>query len=168
MPRLAITYVRLVEALCARIGKFAMYLLYVIMAIMVWSSITKFLHFPAIWTLEMAQFVLVAYYMLGAPWTLQMDTNVRMDLLYARHSPRGQAIWDMFTVFALMFYLGVMLYGAFDSTVYSFTHDERNPTAWRPVLWPIKVIITFSFLLMILQSIALLIRDVATIRGEKI
>ncbi|MEZ5796147.1 MAG: TRAP transporter small permease subunit [Paracoccaceae bacterium] len=168
MPRWSIAYVRLVEALCRRIGRFAMYLLFVMMAIMLWSSFTKIGRFPAIWTLEMAQFTLVAYYLLGAPWTLQMDTNVRMDLLYARYSPKGQAIWDIFTVFALMFYIGVMLYGAIDSTVYSFTHDERNPTAWRPVLWPLKLIISFSFLLMLLQSIALLIRDVATIRGQRI
>lgn len=104
-----------------------MYLLYVMMAIMLWSSVTKFFSFPAIWTLELAQFTLVAYYMLGAPWTLRMDTNVRMDLLYARWSPKAQALWDVFTVFALMFYLGVMFYGAVDSTIYSFEVGERNP-----------------------------------------
>ncbi|MFZ1468045.1 MAG: TRAP transporter small permease subunit [Paracoccaceae bacterium] len=168
MPRWSIAYVRLIDALCARIGRFAMYLLYVMMAIMLWSSVTKFFSFPAIWTLEMAQFTLVAYYMLGAPWTLRMDTNVRMDLLYARWSPKSQALWDVFTVFSLMFYLGVMFYGAVDSTIYSFEVGERNPSAWRPVMWPLKTIISFAFGLMLLQSISILIRDIAILRGEKI
>lgn len=168
MPDTLKAYVRFIDRLNARIGRGAMYLLYVIMAIMLFSSVTKFLHVPAIWTLEMAQFTLVAYYMLGAPWSLQTDSNVRMDLLYARFSRRGQARMDVFTVFCLMFYLGVMLWGAFDSTVYSFETGERNPTAWRPVLWPLKVIITLSFALMLLQAISLLIRDVATLRGEEI
>ena len=168
MPGWSIAYVRLVDAICARIGRYAMYLLYVIMAILLWSSVTKFFSFPAIWTLEMAQFTLVAYYMLGAPWTLRMDTNVRMDLLYARWSPKNQAIWDVLTIFALMFYLGVMFYGAVDSTIYSFEVNERNPTAWRPVMWPLKLVISFSFGLMLLQSVSLLIRDVATLRGVKI
>jgi TRAP-type mannitol/chloroaromatic compound transport system permease small subunit len=168
VPRWSIAYVRLVDRLCAGVGRFAMYLLYAMMAIMLWSSITKFAEFPAIWTLEMAQFTLVAYFMLGAPWTLRMDTNVRMDLLYARFSPKGQALWDVFTVFTMMFYIGVMLYGAIDSTVYSFTHGERNPSAWRPVLWPLKLIISFSFGLMLLQSVSILIRDVAILRGERI
>ncbi len=97
-----------------------------------------------------------------------MDTNVRMDLLYARWSPKAQALWDVFTVFALMFYLGVMFYGAVDSTIYSFEVGERNPTAWRPVMWPLKLIISISFGLMLLQSVSILIRDVATLRGEKI
>ncbi len=43
---------------------------------------------------------------------------------------------------------------------------ERSPTAWRPYLWPIKLIMFVGFLLMLLQSIAALIRDIATLRGE--
>lgn len=168
MPGWIRAYVRFVEGFNRRLGKVAMYLLYVIMAIMLFSSLTKILHIPALWTLEMAQFTLVAYYMLGAPWTLQGDTNVRMDLLYSRWSPKGQAWWDAFTVFALMFYLGIMVYSAFDSTVYAFEYNERNPTAWRPYLWPIKTIITSGFALLFLQATVLLIRDIATIRGEEI
>ena len=168
MPRVLVAYVHFIDGLNRRIGRFAMYLLYAIMAIMIVSMLTKAAHVPALWTLEMAQFTLVAYYMLGAPWALQTDVNVRMDLIYGRLSHRGRALTDVFTVFCLMFYLGVMLYGAFDSTVYSFEMSERNPTAWRPVLWPIKSIITLAFGLMLLQAVALLIRDVATLRGVKL
>ena len=109
MPDWARSYVKFVEALNFRIGRFAMYLLFVMMAILIWSSITKIIRVPAIWTLEMAQFTLVAYYLLGAPYTFLLNTNVRMDLVYARLRPRTQAWWDVFTVFALLFYLGVML-----------------------------------------------------------
>ncbi|MCT2538869.1 TRAP transporter small permease subunit [Sedimentimonas flavescens] len=168
MPGWCHAYVRFVEGMNRRVGRFAMYLLYVIMAILLWSSVTKIMHVPALWTLEMAQFTLVAYYMLGAPYSFQLGTNVRMDLFYARFTTKGQAMWDVFTVFVLMFYLGVMLWGAFDSTVYSFSVNERNPTAWRPPLWPIKSIITISFALMLLQAGVHLIRDIATVRGEKI
>jgi TRAP-type mannitol/chloroaromatic compound transport system permease small subunit len=168
MPNWTRVYVTFVERLNYRVGRFAMYLLFVMMAILLWSSITKVIQLPAIWTLEMAQFTLVAYYLLGAPYTFQLGTNVRMDLLYARLRPRTQALWDAFTIFALIFYLGVMLYGALGSTIYSFETNERAPTGWRPYLWPIKVIICTSFALMILQSIVHLIRDVAVLRGEEI
>jgi TRAP-type mannitol/chloroaromatic compound transport system permease small subunit len=168
MPNWARAYVKFVETLNYRVGRFAMYLLFVMMAILIWSSVTKIIRIPAIWTLEMAQFTLVAYYLLGAPYTFMLDTNVRMDLLYARLRPRTQALWDVFTVFALIFYLGVMLYGAIDTTVFSFETWERAPTGWRPYLWPIKLIICTSFVLMILQAIAHLIRDFAIIRGEEI
>ncbi len=168
MPGWIKSYVRWVEALNYRVGRFAMYLLFVIMGILLWSSITKFVRVPSLWTLEMAQFTLVAYYLLGAPYTFQLGTNVRMDLLYSRLRPRTQALWDAFTVFALLFYLCVMLYGAVDSTIYSFDTGERNPTAWRPVLWPVKVVICLSFVLMILQAMVHLFRDIAILRGEEI
>lgn len=168
MPGWIKTYVRWVEALNYRVGRIAMYLLFVIMGILLWSSITKFARVPSLWTLEMAQFTLVAYYLLGAPYTFQLGTNVRMDLLYSRLRPRTQALWDVFTIFALMFYLGVMLYGALESTIYSFETGERNPTAWRPVLWPIKTIVCVSFVLMMLQSVVHLFRDIAILRGEEL
>ncbi|MTH77157.1 TRAP transporter small permease subunit [Paracoccus aestuariivivens] len=168
MPRWAIAYVRNIEWLNYRIGRFAMYLLFLIMAILLWSSVTKVFKVPSLWTLEMAQFTLVAYYLLGAPYSMQLGANVRMDLLYARMPMRRQAMWDIFTIFCLLFYLGVMLWGAVDSTAYSFQISERAPSAWRPPLWPIKLIITVSFALMILQAVAHLIRDIAILRGVEI
>lgn len=168
MPNWTRSYVRYIEAFNYRVGRFAMYLLFMIMAILLYSSFTKIIHLPALWTLEMAQFTLVAYYLLGAPYTFQLGTNVRMDLLYARFSPRSQAMWDVVTIFCLIFYLGVMLYGAVESTAYSIEVGERNPSAWRPYMWPLKLIISFSFLLMLLQATVHLVRDIAVLRGEEI
>jgi TRAP-type mannitol/chloroaromatic compound transport system permease small subunit len=91
-----------------------------------------------------------------------------MDLLYANWSPKKKACFDSVTVLLLLFYLGVMLYGAIDSTAYAFQYGERNPTAWRPVLWPIKTLMCLGFLLMLLQSLAELCKDIAKIRGEEI
>ena len=168
MPHFLKAFVRIVDRMNYGVGRFAMYLLFVLMAVLMWSSISKAFFAPSLWTLEMAQFVMVAYYVLGGPYTMQAEGHVRMDLLYARLPLRRQAAWDIFTIFCLLFYLGVMLWGAVDSTAYSFRIGERAPSAWRPYLWPIKVIITTSFALMILQAIAHLIRDIAIIRGIEI
>jgi TRAP-type mannitol/chloroaromatic compound transport system permease small subunit len=168
MPRPIRAYVRIVDAINYRVGRIAMYLLYVMMAVLIWSTVSKVTPWPSIWTLEMAQFVMVAYYMLGGPYSLQLDSNVRMDLLYHRWSPRQRAWVDAFSVFALFFYLGVLLYGAVESTAYSLEYAERSPTAWRPYIAPIKIVMCVAVLLMLLQAIALFFRDVAKIRGEEI
>jgi TRAP-type mannitol/chloroaromatic compound transport system permease small subunit len=168
MPRVAIAFVRLVDRLNYGVGRMAMYLLFVLMGILMWSTISKAAFTPSLWTLEMAQFVMVAYFVLGGPYAMQMGSHVRMDLFYAKQSPVRRAWWDAFTVLALIFYLGVMLWGAIDSTIYSLSYNERSPTAWRPYLWPIKVILCIGFFLMLLQALAALLRDVATIRGETI
>lgn len=168
MPRAARAFVRLVDRLNYGVGRFAMYLLFVLMAILMWSTISKALFTPSLWTLEMAQFVMVAYYILGGPYAMQTEGHVRMDVFYAKQSPVRRAWWDAFTVLALIFYLGVMLYGALDSTLYAFEYNERSPTAWRPYMWPIKVVLCVGFTLMLLQALSSLIKDIATIRGETV
>lgn len=168
MPRTAIVFVRLVEALNYRIGRMAMYLLFVLAGVLLWSIIAKAFGRPPLWTQEMAQFAMVSYFVLGGAYSLQLGANVRMDLLYGRWSPRRQAAVDVVTVFAMIFFLGVVLYGGIDSTIYAFEIGERSRTVWRPYMAPIKMIICLGVLLMILQSLAFLIRDIARLRGEEI
>ncbi len=168
MPKAIVAYVRFVEAVNYRVGRIAMYILFVMMAVLIWSTVSKVTPWPSIWTLETAQFALVAYYMLGGPYSLQLDSNVRMDLLYHRWSPRTRAWVDAFSVFALLFYLGVLLWGAVESTAYSLQYAERSATAWRPYIAPIKIVMCVGVFLMLLQAIAFFFRDVAKIRGEDI
>ncbi len=158
-------YVRVVEAVCYRVGRVAMWSFFAMMAVLVWSSISKTFLTPALWTLETAQFLMVAYFFLGGPYSIQLGSNVRMDLFYADWSPTKKAQVDALSVFFLMFFLVVLLWGGVDSLSYSLQYGERNPTAWRPYLWPIKAAMVFGVILMLLQATAELARDVAKIRG---
>ena len=164
MPRFIVRYVRLVDWLNYGIGRFAMYLLFVLMGVLLWSTLTKMFATPALWTLEMAQFTMVAYYMLGGPYSMQMGSNVRMDLFYGGWSDRTRAAFDALTIFALMFYLGVLLYGGIDSTIYALSYGERSPSAWRPYIAPVKIISCIGITLMLLQCTAIFFRDVAKLR----
>ena len=195
MPRVITGYIRGVDAMNRFIGRIAMYLIFVLVGVLLWSSISKTFFYPSIWTLETAQFVMVAYYILGGPYSIQMGSNVRMDLFYGGWSTKTKAWVDAFTVLFLMFYLGVLLYGAVGSTAYSigyfgvepfsffwdlfltlFTDGvsgvseklgylERSPTAWRPFLWPVKSMLCIGVILMLLQSLAELFRDIGRLRG---
>ena len=189
-------YVRAVETMNRIIGRGAMYLVFVLMGVLLWSSASKTFFDPSLWTLETAQFVMVAYYILGGPYSIQLGSNVRMDLFYGDWSTRTKAWVDAFTVLFLMFYLGVLFYGAISSTAYSlgyfgsepfvFFRDlavafvtggpeaagemigylERSSTAWRPLIWPVKVLLCVGVLLMLLQSLAELFKDIERIRAE--
>lgn len=162
-------FIRFVDAVNYRIGRVAMYGIFVMMGILLWSSISKTFFNPSLWTLEMAQFAMVAYYILGGPYSIQMGSNVRMDLLYGEWSDRRKAAIDTITVLFLIFYLGVLLWGGIDSTEYAFKYGgERSPTAWRPYLWPIKLIMCVGIALMLLQAVSELCKDILRLRGEDI
>lgn len=168
MPVFFRQYVRIVDKINRTIGRVVMYGIFVMIGILLWSSISKTFFLPTLWTLEMAQFAMVAYYILGGPYSIQLGSNVRMDLFYAEWSAKKKAYFDAITVLFLIFYLSILLYGAIDSTQYAFQYNERSYSAWRPYMWPIKLIMCVGFVLMLLQSISELIKDIAIIRGEDI
>lgn len=182
-------FISAVDAINHRVGRVAMYGIFVLMAILLWSSISKTFYVPSLWTLEMAQFVMVAYYILGGPYSIQLGSNVRMDLLYGEWSLRKKAWFDLITVLFLIFYLGVLIYGAVSSTAYSLGYwgtepfsflgglltggeeigrMERSSSAWRPYMWPIKSIMILGLFLMLLQCISEFLKDVLRLKGETI
>lgn len=166
MPRWAITYVKVVDKVNYWIGRIMMYGIFVMVGILLWSSISKAMFVvPAFWTLEVAQFALVAYYLLGGPYSLQLGSSVRMDLFYGSWSVRRKAWFDSFTILILILYLSVLLYGGIDSTMYAVEYGERSPSLWRPYLWPVKSIMCLGIFLMLLQAISELIKDIARLRG---
>lgn len=166
MPTLIRRYVAVVDAINRVIGRASMYLIFVMMAILLYSSFSKSLLLPAQWTLEMAQFTLVAYYLLGGGYSMQLGDHVRMDLLYGRWSDRTKAWVDAFTILFLIFYLVLLLWGGYSSTEYALEYGERSYSAWRPYMAPIKIIATIGIALMLLQAIAMLIKDIAKLKGE--
>jgi len=186
---LLLAFSRFVDRINRRIGLVVMYGVFVLMGILLWSSVSKTFFLPSLWTLEMAQFAMVAYYMLGGPYSILMGSNVRMDLFYGSWSLRRKATVDCITVLFLLFYLGVLLYGALSSTAYSLGYWgkapleffaglltgaeevgrlERSSTAWRPYIWPVKAIMIAGLFLMLLQALSELIKDIARATGRDI
>ena len=168
MPRAIRTYVRSVEAANRRVGRVAMYIVLVMAAILFWSAASKTFFLPSLWTLEMAQFAMVAYYLLGGPYSMQLDSHVRMDLLYTQWSPRTRTWVDCFTIVFLIAYLVLLLYGGASSAEYALKYGERAHSAWQPYMAPIKILACVGIFLMLLQALAMLFRDIAKLRGEEI
>lgn len=166
MPRPVVLYVRWVERVSRFFGLVAMYLFVAMAGVLLWSALMRTgFNRPPLWSVEMSQFLLAAYFILGGAWTLQEGSHVRMDLLYARWAPRKRAFADTITAFCLLVYLGVMLWGGVSSSVYALEYGQRAATSWRPPMAPIKLVMTFGILLMILQTVAFFFRDLATVRG---
>ena len=162
-----IYFIKYVDAFNYRVGRFAMYGIFVMMGILLWSSISKIFFNPSLWTLEMAQFCMVAYYMLGGPYSIQMGSNVRMDLLYGEWDNHRKAQIDAITIIFLIIYLIFMIWGGWESFMYSLSYGgERSSSIWRPYIWPIKLIMLFGLSIMLLQSISEFFKDILRIKGH--
>ena len=159
-------FVHAVDAFNRRVGRFAMYLIFAMLAVLLYSSISKTFFTPSILTLESAQFLIVAYFLLGGAYSMQLDAHVRMDLAYSHWSPRTRAVVDAITVFMLIFYLVLLLIGGISSTEYALEYQETSYSAWSPYMAPIKLVMCFGILLMLLQAIATFFKDLYAARGE--
>lgn len=166
MPKTIRIYVRSVDAITRFVGRCTMYLIFAIIGVLFYSIFSKSLADPAIWTLEMAQFLMVAYFMLGGAYALQQGDHVRMDLFYSRWPAKARAWVDLATVGLLMVYLGFLLYGGLSSTWYALEYNETSYSAWSPQMAPIKVVMCLGTLLMLLQVLATFFKDLAVARGE--
>ena len=82
---------------------------------------------------------LAAYYLLGGGYSMQLDSHVRMDVLYSRWSPKTKAVLDCITAIGLVAYLVVLLYGGVSSTQYALEYSQKNYSVWGPPLAPIKI-----------------------------
>ncbi len=163
------TFVRYTEAVNTAVGKCAMYLLFAMGGVLLFESVSRTIFdLPHIWTVEIAQFIMAAYYLLGGGYSMIIDGHVRMDLLYGRWSRQRRAIADLITGPILIFYLVVLLIGSLSSLEYAIEYNQVNYTPWGPPLTPIKIIMTLGIFLMLLQAIAEWFKDLATARGEKI
>ncbi|PTX00728.1 TRAP transporter small permease subunit [Pararhodobacter aggregans] len=168
MPRVLVTYVRWVERFNWLFGRIAMYALLALMGVMLYGALARAVGNPPIWTDEMAQFLLMGYFMIGGAYALQLGSAVRMDLLYSRWSDKTRALVDILTVGSLLFYLCVLLWGGWESLQYALEYGERRRGTWRPYMAPVKAIMVLGILMMILQVLAFTIRDIARLKGEEI
>ena len=168
MPQAVKLYVRYVDSMNRFVGLFAMYMIFAMIGILFYSTISKNFFNPSLWTLEMAQFAMVAYYLLGGGYSMQINSHVRMDLLYDRWSFKTKATVDAVTVLFLLFYLALLLYGGLSSTQYALQYDEKSYSVWAPRMAPIKIIMCIGIVLMMLQAIATFFKNVANARGESL
>jgi len=169
MPSFIRAYVRYVDATNRILGSLVMYLALVMMALLLFASLTRYVfNVPFVWIIEMAQFLMAAYYILGGGYSMQLDAHVRMDVLYERWRPRTRAFMDSITAFFLVFYLAVMVYGGWSSSAYSLKYNQANYSAWAPPMAPIKIIMTVGIALMLLQAISIFFKDIAKVTGREI
>lgn len=168
MPRTLVAFVRLVEGINRAVGRMAMYLLFVLMAVLLFGALSRAVWVPQIWTDETGQFLLMGYFMLGGAYAMQLGSAVRMDVFYSMWSPRTKALVDSVTILALILYLGVLLWGGVESTAYALEYGERRSGIWRPYMAPVKMVMVAGIVMMILQCVCFLIRDIAFLRGHAI
>lgn len=161
--------VRWIEALTESIGGMAALLVIPLVLATTWEVFSRYvLGAPTIWAFELGYTFMGVHFLLGGAITLKRQAHVRIDLIYARLSPRARASID------LVLYLGLVLptivlfcdrFWEYASTAYA-TGERSGSSAWNPPIWPFRMLILSSFVLLGLQVVAECLKCVDAIRGR--
>lgn len=116
--------------------------------------------------IEMQWYLFSLVFLLGAAYTLRQSAHVRVDVLYGKLSPRGKAWIDLAgTVLFLIPFCVFIIWVSWSYVGNSWAITEQSPDPGGLPRYPIKTIIPLAFGLLLIQSVSIVIRQVAFLRG---
>ena len=87
MPTIFILYVKVIDKITDIIGRITMYTVFAMMAILVLSFVTRnIINFPLLWIIEMAQFIMTGYYLMGGAYSHERKSTCK----------NGFSLWELF------------------------------------------------------------------------
>ena len=160
-----------IDFICIWTGKLAAFLVIILIVVVVYEVVSRYaFDRPTMWAFEIERMVGGSMFVLGFAWVLIMRAHVRVDLLYQRLSPRGQAILDAVLTLLIVFPLWIMVMPRMIEWVQISwaIHEESSDSAWRNIIYPFKTVAPIAIFLLILALVTTFIRDLGTIfRGKR-
>lgn len=119
--------------------------------------------------LDLQWYLFSLIFLLGAAYGLRHDVHVRVDVLYSRLSEKGQAWIDLLgSVLFLLPFCVLMLWVSWPTVVRSWAIREDSPDPGGLIRYPIKTVLVVCFVLLFLQGISQIIKNVTILRGEEL
>jgi TRAP-type mannitol/chloroaromatic compound transport system permease small subunit len=159
---------QLIDKLNERIGKAAFWLVLVMTIICSLNATVRFIfNYSSNGLLEIQWYLFAAVFLLCAPYTLQKNEHVRIDVIAGKLSPKGQAWIDILgTIFFLLPMVIMVLWLSLPLVADSFHINEMSANAGGLIRWPVKVILPIAFTLLALQGVSELIKRIAFLAGR--
>ncbi len=139
-----------------------------------WSVIAVFAYYyevivryvfnsPTNWVHEGMFLMFGMQYLIAGAYAMLTESHVRVDIFYARFSPRGKAITDLITSVFFFIFAGTLLWTGWIFAADSIGQREVSFTEWGIQYWPVKMTIVIGAALLLLQGISKLARDVTLV-----
>jgi TRAP-type mannitol/chloroaromatic compound transport system permease small subunit len=121
---------------------------------------------PTWWAFDVSWMLYGALFMMAGAYTLARNGHVRGDFLYRQWSETTQAKIDL-TLYVVFFFPGIiaLVYAGWKFAHFSWLINEKSP--FSPdgiIIWPVKMLIPVTGVLMTLQGIAEVFRCIICIQ----
>ena len=117
--------------------------------------------------LEVQWYLFAAVVMLGAPYVLEKNEHVRVDLIYGKLPGNGPVYIDLFgLLFFLLPVIGLLTWLSWPYFYKVYVSGEMSNNAGGLIRWPAVLMLPLGFGLLWLQGWAEVIKRVAYLQGK--
>ncbi|MCG8418601.1 MAG: TRAP transporter small permease subunit [Proteobacteria bacterium] len=151
---------RAVEQLNDWSGKLLALITPVVIAITVYEVVMRYaFNAPTNWAHELSTLLFGVQYILCGAYAHYHHQHVNVDVLSHRWPPRWRAWVDVVTSSFFFLFVGALAYTSWTFAIDSWNLREVSVTDWAPPFYPVKIAIFIAFILLGLQGMVKLIRD---------
>lgn len=165
---LLLALARGIDAVNARIGKTAAWLILVSILVSAINAIVrKLFDMSSNSWLELQWVLFAAVFLLCASWTLLDNEHIRIDIVNAHLPKRTRDGIDIFGhLFFLLPFSILLLWTSWPFFIASFEINEQSLNAGGLPQWPAKLLVPVGFFFLTLQGISELIKRIAIFTGK--
>jgi TRAP-type mannitol/chloroaromatic compound transport system permease small subunit len=158
---------QLIDWINERVGKGAFWLILLMTIISAGNATYRFIfNDSSNGLLEIQWYLFAAVFLLCAPYTLQKNEHVRIDVVSSNFSARGLAVIDIIgTLFFLLPMVVTVVWLSLPLIAESYKISEMSSNAGGLIRWPVKILLPIGFTLLALQGISELIKRLGFLTG---
>lgn len=149
------------DRLSIAISRIAMFLTAVIVAIMFYEVVMRYLfEAPTLWVNEMSLWIAGMIYLLAGLYVMQQRGHIRIFILYDVMPRNLQRLCDCISTLLIVIFAAAIVFGGFNEAWQKLMRWETFGTAWDPPIpATMKPLLLITVVLIALQAIANLISD---------
>ena len=126
----------------------------------------KFLNSPTIWSFEVLKQLFAVYFMITAAYGLLKGSHVSVDVFSRLLSEKKKAALSILSYVLFFFpFCSVCAWYGYKYALTSWAMKEHSWSIFAPPLYPVKTVICVTFVLLIMQGISEVIKNVFIIKG---
>lgn len=159
-----------VDRFNAAVGKLFAWSIVVLTLVITYEVVSRrLMGAPTTWAFDASYMLYGLLFMAAGAYTLSRNGHVRGDFLYRQWAPRTQASLDL-VLYILFFFPGILALVYAGWVFFDLSFQTGETSSFSPdglKLWPFKLIIPITGVLMVMQGVVEVIRCVICIRtGE--
>jgi len=159
---------RAIDEINRRIFRVVMWLILIVTLISAGNAVIRYLlNISSNSWLELQWYLFSAIFLFAAPYTLQQNEMVRIDVIAGRLSKRTQAWIDVLgTLFFLLPVSLLILYLSWPVFMQALQRGEMSTNAGGLIIWPARLLVPIGFFLLTIQGVSQLIKYAAFLTGH--